>query len=362
MSQCTKNLTIFVCLLLILRSTFGADNLVGGRINSWGDPYGHAGVADYPLGRFLRVSCGSNGGAAQRPDGTLVCWGSSWDRPLVAPSGVFLDFVVTGGGLGIRADETLVVWGEAINHGGLANVPSGLFKRVAAGGSHFAALRKDGVICCWGYNAYGQCNAPAELFVDVSAAMNVTVGLRLDGTVARWGENYGGWSTSSPEKKLVRLGPSSWASGRVTAWDIEGNWYVWDVDGRSCQPCMGYDAREYQPPATMRLSQIVLAARGAIGLTPDGLLVPWGNSPTTSIPDLTDRHFQSLDASDRFACGIRFPCPADFDFSDQVDSADLGNLLLDIGQCDSCDADFDQNGEVDSADLGALLLDFGSCP
>ena len=34
-----------------------------------------------------------------------------------------------------------------------------------------AALKKDGTVTCWGYNAYGQCNVPTTITnaVDVSS-------------------------------------------------------------------------------------------------------------------------------------------------------------------------------------------------
>jgi hypothetical protein len=56
------------------------------------------------------------------------------------------------------------------------------------------------------------------------------------------------------------------------------------------------------------------------------------------------------------------PCPGDLDGSLEVDSADLGLLLLDYGACAGCSSDLDDSGEVDSADLGLLLLNFGPCP
>jgi hypothetical protein len=58
------------------------------------------------------------------------------------------------------------------------------------------------------------------------------------------------------------------------------------------------------------------------------------------------------------------PCTGDLDGSGEVDSGDLGLLLLSYGPCaGGCGgADLDGSGEVDSADLGLLLLSFGACP
>jgi hypothetical protein len=54
-------------------------------------------------------------------------------------------------------------------------------------------------------------------------------------------------------------------------------------------------------------------------------------------------------------------CLGDIDGSGEVDSADLGLLLLYYGPCPNCAADLDGSGEVDSADLGLLLLYYGPC-
>jgi choice-of-anchor B domain-containing protein len=54
-------------------------------------------------------------------------------------------------------------------------------------------------------------------------------------------------------------------------------------------------------------------------------------------------------------------CPpfGDINGDGEVDSADLGLLLLDYGACPGCASDLDGSGVVDGADLGLLLLSFG---
>ena len=54
-------------------------------------------------------------------------------------------------------------------------------------------------------------------------------------------------------------------------------------------------------------------------------------------------------------------CFGDLDGSNEVDSGDLGLMLLDFGPCPGCAADLDGSNEVDSGDLGLLLLSFGPC-
>jgi hypothetical protein len=52
----------------------------------------------------------------------------------------------------------------------------------------------------------------------------------------------------------------------------------------------------------------------------------------------------------------------DFDGSGVIDSADIGHILLDFGDCVNCPTDLDKSGAVGSEDIGLLLLDFELCP
>ena len=63
-----------------------------------------------------------------------------------------------------------------------------------------------------------------------------------------------------------------------------------------------------------------------------------------------------------FAFAMPLPCPSDFDGNRLVDTADIGLMLLDFGDCQSCAGDLDGNGLVDNVDISLLLMDFGACP
>jgi hypothetical protein len=54
-------------------------------------------------------------------------------------------------------------------------------------------------------------------------------------------------------------------------------------------------------------------------------------------------------------------CYGDFDGSGEVDSGDMGVMLLDCGPCRGCSTDLDGSGEVDTGDVGLELLNFGPC-
>ena len=68
---------------------------------------------------------------------------------------------------------------------------------------------------------------------------------------------------------------------------------------------------------------------------------------------------------DDFSCEESAPCPGDLDGDNDVDIADLSQLLAHYGQTGTAyeDGDIDGDGDVDLADLGALLAVYGEpCP
>jgi alpha-tubulin suppressor-like RCC1 family protein len=75
-------------------------------------------------------------------------------------------------------------------------VPAGLSNvvAIAAGGYHNLALRADGTVIAWGYNAYGQTNIPLNgtNIVAVGAGGSHSLLLKADGKVIAWGYNTGG--------------------------------------------------------------------------------------------------------------------------------------------------------------------------
>ena len=91
--------------------------------------------------------------------------------------------------LALKHDGTVVAWGD--NSAGQTNVPSNLsgVVAIAAGPYHSLALRNDGTVIAWGYNAQGQTNVPGTLsdVVALAAGATESLVLRSNGTIAVWG-------------------------------------------------------------------------------------------------------------------------------------------------------------------------------
>ena len=185
---------------------------------------------------------------ARRSDGTLWGWGDNYygqlgdasttsrilpvlvPVPTGAAAGTSWSAVATkfSSSLALRSDGTLWSWGDnaqgqlgsgtttARSSAGPVAAPAGApagstWTAVAMGYSHALALRSDGSLWTWGYNAYGQLGdnsttsrpLPARVNAPAAAAAGTTwtaiaageyhsLGLRSDGTLWAWGfNNYG---------------------------------------------------------------------------------------------------------------------------------------------------------------------------
>jgi Regulator of chromosome condensation (RCC1) repeat len=111
-------------------------------------------------------------------DGEIVTWGNNFHGLADVPSGIFR--VIGAGGdhsIGVRSDGTLVAWGD--NGLGQLDIPNGTFTAVAAESSaHSLGIRSDGTLAGWGYNLYGQTNVPSGIFTAVEAGLSHSLALR----------------------------------------------------------------------------------------------------------------------------------------------------------------------------------------
>lgn len=132
------------------------------------------------LTNWKQVSCGSSGGTfyAIKTNGTLWAWGDGYLGRL-------------GNGLGLNT----TAYSSPIQIGSLTN-----WSQVSGGGGHAAAVKTDGTLWTWGFDAYGQLgngtainySSPIQVglltnWKQVSAGEGTTAAIKTDGTLWIWG-------------------------------------------------------------------------------------------------------------------------------------------------------------------------------
>lgn len=218
---------------------------VDGKLNLWGgNTTGQLGLGDWTNrntpyvsrkdNRWMKVLSGSNHGFLMRSDGAIFGWGYNGTSVLgmgdqetrstperMGTDNKWVDMSAgTSNTFGLKSDGTLWAWGSD-NSNSLGTFPltgtkstparvlglSNVWKNVAAGGNHTAAVRMDGTLWTWGGNMDGQLGrgpitisdgVPRSVgstitnWLKAYAGSGFTVALRNDGTLWSWGNNYSG--------------------------------------------------------------------------------------------------------------------------------------------------------------------------
>ena len=199
-----------------------------------------------PLSSIVQVNSGSYYNCALKSDGTVNCWGSSYDGQLgdgtytsknypvrvisgQGSSDPLSSIVQLGSGAGhicaLKSDGTVNCWGNGddgrlgdgtvdgktypvgVISGQDSSNPLNSIVQVSSGSAHTCALKSDGTVNCWGSGSYGQLgdgtvvgktypvvvisgqgsSNPLRDIVQVSSGAAHTCALKSDGTVNCWG-------------------------------------------------------------------------------------------------------------------------------------------------------------------------------
>lgn len=300
---------------------------------------------------------------------------------------------------------SVVGWGAGLDDSGggssygqaLPKVIPGLVQ-LEAGWLHTLALRGDGTVMAWGWNAYGQCNVPAGLtdVVQVSGGDYHSLALKSNGTVVAWGSDSsgqvsvpaglagvrqvaaGGYHSIAVRSNGTVVGWGSSSYGRTTppagladAIQVSAGGYHSAARRREGSVvCFGYDGygQSTVPADVAAVRQVSCGWYHTGALLADGSVRAWGYAsdsylePPPGLPGIVelasgDFHFVAL-ASDGsvLSWGSIAKPPVTIGRAKHVASGGSHGLAI-----RGCFSDLDGDGMIGLSDAALVLLDYGPC-
>ena len=135
----------------------------------------------------------------------------------------------------------------------LGNASAAVTPKIAAGYSHFLAIKSDGTLWAWGNNRYGQLgdgttvyrDSPVQIgaendWVEVAAGMDHTIAMKSDRTLWAWGRNNSGQlgdGTTTDKYTPVQIGTDyDWDAVAAGGWYTvalkrDGRLWAWGYNG-----------------------------------------------------------------------------------------------------------------------------------
>ena len=355
---------------------------ISGTVIGWG--YNNQGQIDIPtnLGPCKAIEAGVVHSLALTETGNIFAWGHNYYNQCNIPPNLGACIAIAAGdyhNLAIQQNGSVVAWGAGTTPGsgpspqwGQSIIPENLGPCVAiAGGSiHSVALRQDGKVQAWGAYLYGetdtgkfgQCKAIAATGFG-TAALNLNDEFKFTG------------KQSGAEIPPVNLGPcmaitlgGNYAdfvvvikkNGSVCAWGGPDSGTYGELNiPLNLGICKAISAGSYHTLAIQNPSSTITGvlpisgpSSGNTNITITGTnfespaTVTIGGAPATNVVVVSPTQITATTPA-------AFPGPA-------VVTVNLGSSTA-FYYRPTCGADLDNNNVVDSADLGYLLLEYGNC-
>lgn len=256
------------------------------RIAAWGTGLSLSN-APFNLGDVVAVAANSfTHGAVLKSDGNVATWGSSSIASNV-PSGISNVVAIATGGyftLALRNDGSVLGWHfNAAGGVPAAVVPPTLSDvlAISAGANHALALRSNGTVVAWGASG-SQTNVPTGLsnVVAISAGFQHSLALKNDGTLV-------GWGTFGKIPNYTNIVAIAAGYNLSLALQADGTVLSWTSTGALA-------------PVPIGLSNVVAissvagssanSGNNSLALKSDGTLVAWGNNVSSQLsvlPEIT---------------------------------------------------------------------------
>jgi len=147
----------------------------------------------------------------------------------------------------------------------------GRVKQIALGLNNVMALRQDGTVAVWGYDAEGYCSVPAEAtdIKEIAASRNSFYALKNDGTVVAWGDNtYHQKDVPTGLSGVERIVSGKLCSSCL-ALKSDGTVVAWGDDGSGmCNV----------PAGLSGVADLIVSGSNCFALKEDGTVAAWGKN------------------------------------------------------------------------------------
>ena len=368
------NSSIGKCTKVVGNSTHFVAIQESGQVVVWGgvggSEYGESTIPTN-LGACKGIAANGQYGGSAGPftlalkvDGTVVAWGYNGAGQCNVPTDLGPCIQIAAGfknSLALKANGSLAAWGQG--EWGFNSVPSGTFITIAAGIYHGLAISENGIVYQWGQQspgpqtALGPCKA-------IAGGSDYSVALKNDGTVVKWGATpslivpvgigackaisagpWGGFAALREDGIPVSVG----GSNGLRVWSELGP--CTEID---CGWAEDFIAIQAPPSSITGVLPISGPTTGGTAITISGTKfqnppivkiggvlatdVVWVSSNTvTAVTPIGTPGMTTVSVNEISVEGFYYrpTCGADLDNNNVVDSADLGYLLLEFGNCSS---------------------------
>ena len=176
----------------------------------------------------------------------------------------------------IGADGKVTAWANYQSSYGESNVSAlsnSVVTAIAAGYQDTLALKSDGTVLAWGYNASGETNVPAGLnnVTAIACGDFHDLALKADGTVAGWGQNTSLQLTNAAATNVVAIAAGSQFS---LALRVDGSVVGWGNNAAG---------QTTIPPAATNVVAIAAGGQHSLALRANGTVIGWGNNSSAQI-------------------------------------------------------------------------------